>query len=167
MRHYSTWNPQNGYIPRPREYVRLVGACHPRSLGHIVLVTKVYEDEDGWWFESSHQERGEVLYKKVYAVNADRVRSEMLRLSPELAAWAMIEGYGKTLSRDRLDTKSRELCIVAQLTQLGWERQLYSHILGAKNVGASHDEIAEAVAIGAYGDVDLLASAEQLVAKIV
>jgi alkylhydroperoxidase/carboxymuconolactone decarboxylase family protein YurZ len=91
----------------------------------------------------------------------------MLRLSPELAAWAMIEGYGKTLSRDRLDTKSRELCIVAQLTQLGWERQLYSHILGSKNVGASHDEIAEAVAIGAYGDVDLLASAEQLVAKIV
>jgi hypothetical protein len=62
MRHYSTWNPQNGYIPRPREYVRLVGACHPRSLGQIVLVTKVYEDEDGWWFESSHQERGEVLY---------------------------------------------------------------------------------------------------------
>jgi 4-carboxymuconolactone decarboxylase len=112
-------------------------------------------------------ERGEVLYKKVYAANADRVRSEMLRLSPELAAWAMIEGYGKTLSRDRLDTKTRELCIVAQLTQLGWERQLFSHLLGAKNVGASVDEIREAIIIGARGDAKSLEQAEQLVRKIV
>lgn len=112
-------------------------------------------------------ERGESLYKKVYAANADRVREEMLRLSPELAAWAMIEGYGKTLSRPGLDVKTRELCVVAQLVQLGWERQLFSHILGAKNVGATIGEITDAVHIGVRDRKDLLDQAEQLLRKIV
>src|SRR3954470_22354724 len=49
-----------------------------------------------------HLENGEILYKEVYAANAEKVRTEMIRLSPELAAWAMIEGYGKTLSREEL-----------------------------------------------------------------
>jgi hypothetical protein len=51
----------------------------------------------------TYLKQGETLYKKVYAVNAEKVREEMLRLSPELAAWAMMEGYGKTLSRPGLD----------------------------------------------------------------
>jgi 4-carboxymuconolactone decarboxylase len=114
-----------------------------------------------------YMEQGDQLYRKVYAGNADRVREEMLRLSPDLAAWAMIEGYGKTLSRPGLDLQSRELCIVSMLTQLGWERQLYSHILGANNIGANIDEIKEAVKIGAKGDVKKLEIAEQLVKKIV
>jgi alkylhydroperoxidase/carboxymuconolactone decarboxylase family protein YurZ len=115
----------------------------------------------------SYLEKGETLYKKVYAANAQRVREEMLRLSPELAAWAMIEGYGKTLSRPQLDAKTRELCIVASLTQLGWERQLYSHILGARNIGAQAEEIIEAAEIGAKGDTKKFEIAEQLMKKIV
>jgi len=115
----------------------------------------------------TYLKKGDALYKKVYADNAERVREEMIRLSPELAAWAMIEGYGKTLSRPGLDAKTRELCIVASLVQLGWERQLYSHILGARNVGAEKDEILEAVTIGAKGDAMKLEIAEQLIKKIV
>jgi 4-carboxymuconolactone decarboxylase len=115
----------------------------------------------------TYLENGTALYKKVYAANAERVREEMLRLSPELAGWALIEGYGKTLSRPGLDTKTRELCIVASLTQLGWERQLYSHILGAKNVGADSSDILEAATIGAMGDRKKLEIAEQLIKKIV
>jgi 4-carboxymuconolactone decarboxylase len=111
--------------------------------------------------------RGEALYQIVYAKNAPRVREEMIRLSPELAAWAMIEGYGKTLSRAGLPTVTRELCIVAQLTQLGWDRQLFSHILGARNTGASPDEIREAARIGARGIAVLFERAEQLLAKLV
>lgn len=111
--------------------------------------------------------RGEALYKIVYEKNAPRVREEMIRLSPELAAWAMIEGYGKTLSRPGLETKTRELCIVAQLTQLGWDRQLFSHILGARNTGASQGEIREAARIGSHGDEALFAKAEQLLGKLV
>ena len=111
--------------------------------------------------------QGNELYQRVYASNAPKVRAEMLRLSPELAAWAMIEGYGKTLSRKGLDSKTRELCIVAQLTQLGWERQLFSHILGARNVGGSIEEISEAARIGALGDEKRFGYAEQLIKKLV
>lgn len=111
--------------------------------------------------------QGQELYQRVYAKNAPRVRQEMIRLSPELATWAMIEGYGKTLSRSGLDTAVRELCIVAQLTQLGWDRQLYSHILGAYNCGASIDEIRDAATVGAHADQAKLAKAEQLLAKLV
>lgn len=111
--------------------------------------------------------RGEELYKIVYQKNAPRVREEMIRLSPELAAWAMIEGYGKTLSRSGLEAMTRELCIVAQLTQLGWDRQLFSHILGARNTGASLDEIRDAARIGSHGNETLFARAEQLLGKLV
>jgi alkylhydroperoxidase/carboxymuconolactone decarboxylase family protein YurZ len=109
--------------------------------------------------------RGRELYTRVYAKNAEVVEREMLRLSPELAAWAVVEGYGKTLSRQALDAPSRELCVVAILTQLGWDRQLFSHILGAKNVGASNEDILEAIAIGAMGDEQKAARGRELVER--
>lgn len=115
----------------------------------------------------SYRNEGELLYQRVYKDNAPKVRQEMLRLSPELAAWAVVEGYGKTLSRPGLDSITRELCIVATLTQLAWDRQLFSHVLGAKNVGASKEAILEAAALGALGDPELLISAEQLIKKVV
>jgi alkylhydroperoxidase/carboxymuconolactone decarboxylase family protein YurZ len=150
-------------------------AGFPAALESVRALSKIFGSERGSMDDpdriiaayADHLINGEALYKRVYAANADRVREEMIRLSPELAAWAMIEGYGKTLSRDGLDTKTRELCIVASLTQLGWERQLYSHILGARNVGAEPDEIREAIAIGAIGNASKLQIAEQLVEKLV
>ena len=150
-------------------------AGFPAALESVRALSKIFgavsqsieESEDIIVAYRDHLEKGEMLYKKVYASNAERVREEMIRLSPELAAWAMIEGYGKTLSREQLDAKTRELCIVASLTQLGWERQLYSHILGARNIGAKPEEIKEAVAIGAKGDAAKLEIAEQLTGKLV
>ncbi len=150
-------------------------AGFPAALESVRALEKVFGRESGILEDQdqliskykAHVENGEALYKIVYAANAARVREEMIRLSPELAAWAMIEGYGKTLSRPGLDTKTRELAIVAMLTQLAWERQLYSHILGSRNVGASKEEIMEAVIIGAKGNKDRLEIAEQLIKKIV
>lgn len=150
-------------------------AGFPAALESVRALEKVFGHESGMLEDrdqlisnyKAHAENGEALYQTVYAANALRVREEMIRLSPELAAWAMIEGYGKTLSRPGLDTKTRELTIVAMLTQLGWDRQLYSHILGARNVGANNDEIIEAAIIGAKGNKDLLEIAEQLIKKIV
>ena len=98
-------------------------------------------------------DRGQKLYEEIYSRNAETVRKEMLRLSPELAAWAVVEGYGKTLSRPGLDILTRELAIVALLVQLGWDRQLFSHILGAQNAGAAMQDIREAIIIGAMDDM--------------
>jgi len=150
-------------------------AGFPAALESVRALSKVFgnsesnrkSEEEVIGEYSNYLQLGESLYKKVYAANAGLVREEMLRLSPELAAWAMIEGYGKTLSRPQLDAKTRELCIVASLVQLGWERQLYSHILGARNVGAEKSEISEAAKIGAKGDEKKLEIAEQLIKKIV
>ncbi len=150
-------------------------AGFPAALESVRTLEKIFGCEDGIIGDqdeiissySDHAINGEALYKKVYASKAVRVREEMIRLSPELASWAMIEGYGKTLSRPGLDTKTRELAIVAMLTQLGWDRQLYSHILGAYNVGSSRDEISEAAIIGAKGNKDRWEIAEQLIKKIV
>jgi alkylhydroperoxidase/carboxymuconolactone decarboxylase family protein YurZ len=110
-------------------------------------------------------ERGQELYAKIYSKNAGVVRDEMMRLSPDLAAWAVIEGYGKTLSREGLDVLTRELCIVGILTQLGWQRQLFSHIMGALNVGASKEQVKAAITIGAYEKPEHLDKALRLLDK--
>ena len=69
----------------------------------------------------------------------------MRELSPELAEWMIVEGYGKVLSRPQLSPVERELCTVAALTVMDWERQLFSHIKGALNVGAAKNEVKEAI----------------------
>ncbi len=141
-----------------------------RILDRVFGLTHEVPNEDAEILAAPYKEyfeQGQVLYKKVYADKAKRVREELIRLSPELAAWSLIEGYGKTLSREGLDSITRELCIVAQLTNLGWERQLFSHILGAKNVGASLEEITGAAHIGARGNEEALAVAEHLIKKLV
>ena len=149
-------------FPAALEALRVLSKSWPAPTANPIEVaenaTKGYE---------LHRQQGETLYKRVYADNADRVRQEMLKLSPELAAWAVIEGYGKTLSRPGLDAITRELCIVGILTQLGWERQLFSHLLGARNVGATTEELAEAAVIGSLGNSALLEAAEQLIKKVV
>jgi 4-carboxymuconolactone decarboxylase len=96
-------------------------------------------------------DRGRKLFEQVYGENAERVRTEIRDLSIELGAWTMTDGYAKTLSRPGLDAATRELAVVASLTQLGWERQLFSHILGSRNVGATDKDIEEAIEIGALG----------------
>ena len=130
-------------FPAALESVKALDRAWP--LGHAKAQTETLS-------YPTYLERGQALYQEVYASNAGVVRDEMLRLSPELAAWAVIEGYGKTLSRSGLDMITRELTIVGVLTQLGWDRQLYSHILGARNVGAPIEEIQSAVRIGARGN---------------
>jgi 4-carboxymuconolactone decarboxylase len=141
-------------------------AC--RALLRLLPIDKseVNGDLASYYNVESFARQGEELYKKVYATNHNVVKQGLIDISPELAAWALVEGYGKTLSRPNLDTKTRELAIVAILTQLEWDRQLFSHILGSRNVGATSHEIAEAARIGANGDAKKFEIAEQLIRKI-
>lgn len=127
---------------------------------------EVSNDITSYYTVESFALQGEELYKKVYAANHNVVKQGLIDISPELAAWALVEGYGKTLSRPNLDTKTRELAIVAILTQLEWDRQLFSHILGSRNVGATKEDILEAARIGANSDAKKFEIAEQLIRKI-
>ncbi|MFN3134408.1 MAG: carboxymuconolactone decarboxylase family protein [Candidatus Kryptonium sp.] len=83
--------------------------------------------------------------KRVYGESFDKLLKNMKSLHPELLEWMLIEGYGKVLSRDVLNLKERELLNVAVLTSLGWERQLYSHLWGALNVGVKKEDITETI----------------------
>jgi 4-carboxymuconolactone decarboxylase len=65
----------------------------------------------------------------------------------------LVEGYGKVLGRPGLSLRRRELCIVAMLARQGRrvERQLYSHLRGALNAGASRAEVDEALEVALDG----------------
>jgi 4-carboxymuconolactone decarboxylase len=147
-------------------------AGFPASLEAMKALSRAWPADDGierHQFVSSEYtaffHRGQELYQRIYGKNAETVKREMLRLSPELAVWAVTEGYGKTLARTELDVVTRELCVVAILTQLNWQRQLFSHILGALNAGATREAIAEAIHIGSLGDAEAEARGLQLLSK--
>ena len=91
------------------------------------------------------KKRGEQTCEKIYTSVYASMRARLGALSPQLDEWMIVEGYGKTLTRPQLDLQRRELINVAMLATTGWERQLYSHIRGARSTGASHDEICEAI----------------------
>jgi 4-carboxymuconolactone decarboxylase len=85
--------------------------------------------------------RGETTCRAVYGSHYEQLRQNIRTLHPALDAWMITEGYGKVLSRGALDLLLRELCIVAACAVTGQERQLRSHLLGARNVGASAAQI--------------------------
>ncbi len=85
--------------------------------------------------------RGEETCRAVYGSHYDKLRQNIRGLHPALDAWMITEGYGKILSRGALDLLARELCIVAACAVSAQERQLRSHLLGARNVGASAGQI--------------------------
>jgi 4-carboxymuconolactone decarboxylase len=88
-------------------------------------------DPEGW------NHAGEALCGKVYGRNYGKLVDTMRGLSPDLASWMILEGYGKTLSRPGLGAAAREYCVVAILTTTRMWRQLRSHAIGAVNVGGT------------------------------
>lgn len=83
------------------------------------------------------QVAGEATCATVYGVFYEKLRHNIAGLHPELDQWMIVEGYGKVLSRPGLDLGRRELCIVAACVASGQDRQLHSHLHGARNVGVA------------------------------
>jgi 4-carboxymuconolactone decarboxylase len=88
---------------------------------------------------------GERTCAIVYGEMYDRLRENIATLHPRLDDWMIAEGYGKVLSRTALDLQRRELCIVAACAASGQDRQLQSHLHGARNVGVPESTIADAL----------------------
>ncbi len=87
--------------------------------------------------------RGTTLYRTIYGDVADKLMGRANEISPELSRWMIVEGYGKVLSRARLDIVTREIINVAVLVIKQRERQLTSHLRGALRVGAAEKELLE------------------------
>ena len=129
------------------------------SLAVLGTITHAKEDTDSieTYNVEKFSERGEFLCKIIYTSVYDKMRSRLGRLSPELDEWMIVEGYGKTLSRDGLTPKTRELITASSLIALGWENQLFSHVRGAIAVGATKRECNELLEV-----VRTLCSTEQI-----
>ncbi len=83
------------------------------------------------------RKRGEALCRKIYTPNYERLVANMATVSPELSDWMIDEGYGKVLSRPGPTELEREVASVVFLAITGHPVQLYSHVRGAKNLGAT------------------------------
>jgi 4-carboxymuconolactone decarboxylase len=88
---------------------------------------------------------GEATCRMVYGEMYDRLRVNIRALHPELDEWMIVEGYGKVLSRPRLDLPRRELCIIAACAASVQDRQLHSHLHGALNVGVSPTVVTQVI----------------------
>ena len=97
-------------------------------------------DDPGVWVQ-----RGEEVCRRVYAGQYERLRANVASLHPDMERWMITEGYGKVLGRPGLDLATRELCIAALLATMDAGPQLYAHLRGALNAGASENDVEEAL----------------------
>jgi 4-carboxymuconolactone decarboxylase len=91
------------------------------------------------------RERGQETCATVYGANYEKLRANIRALHPLMDEWMIVEGYGKVLARPGLDLMRRELCIVAACAASGQDRQLHSHLLGARNAGAAPSQVSAAL----------------------
>lgn len=103
------------------------------------------------------EERGESVCERVYGGQYGRLRANVAELHPELERWMLRDGYGRVLGRPGLSLAVRELCVVAVLCGQDAEPQLYSHMRGALQTGATEAEVEAALRIAA----DLLPAARR------
>lgn len=94
---------------------------------------------------ASRRRAGLATLLAVYGPVRALLLRELRRLHPALAAWVVEHGYGRVLARGGLDPASRELITVALLAGSPWPRQLASHRIGARRLGASARELAAAL----------------------
>ena len=69
---------------------------------------QITPDEAVRWYRE-----GSELCQKIYSHNYELLKNRVENLAPEIFRWMIIEGYGKVLSRPKLDMPTRELSIIA------------------------------------------------------
>jgi alkylhydroperoxidase/carboxymuconolactone decarboxylase family protein YurZ len=111
-------------------------AGNPLS-GEIKLREHPLEGDDMALF----RKRGKELFDLIYADKADQIDRFAKSNSPDLADWAIVEGYGRVLARSLLSPRQRSLCIVAALIPLDVTPQLKGHVQGALNTGSNIEQM--------------------------
>jgi len=149
--------------------VHAAAACRPEWVEEVVLQSYLFagfpralnaarewrrisgrsapDSDEGEDFDQASRWRteGEATCAIVYGPFYERLRHTIRELHPALDAWMIVEGYGKVLSRQALDLRRRELCIVSACAMARQDRQLHSHLHGAKHAGASPEEVLGAI----------------------
>ncbi|MBZ0265159.1 carboxymuconolactone decarboxylase family protein [bacterium] len=122
---------------------------YPTALEGMILLSEEWEGipepKDSYNFDDweTWRKRGLNLYNQIYGDVADRLQERARSVSPELAEWMIVEGYGKVLSRPGLELRIREMVIVAILFCKQRPRQLHSHLRGAIRLGVDRKQLFE------------------------
>jgi 4-carboxymuconolactone decarboxylase len=125
------------------------------------------ETRDGQGQIDEWRRRGEETCATVYGPMYEKLRGNIRALHPALDEWMIVEGYGKVLSRPGLDLRRRELCIVAACAAAGQDRQLHSHLHGARNAGVANAVIEESLAaLEGVVNAEFLKNAQMLWARV-
>ncbi len=91
------------------------------------------------------RKRGEELCGTIYHPNYEQLIDNMTGISRELADWMVTEGYGRVLSRPGPKQLEREIASIVFLTCSNHPVQLFSHVRGARNLGADPERLRKAV----------------------
>jgi 4-carboxymuconolactone decarboxylase len=95
---------------------------------------------------SKRFDRGTEIIQDLYGDFGSAFFEDLEEIAPDFGRFILEFSYGDVFSRPGLDMRTREIAIISVLTALGTaERQLKAHILGALKVGASREEIIEAI----------------------
>jgi alkylhydroperoxidase/carboxymuconolactone decarboxylase family protein YurZ len=122
---------------------------YPTALEGFRILSEISSEEvirnDEFIYNSANiskwRARGEPLCKVIYGPQFKPLMNRVAIIAPELADAMLVEGYGKVLSRDNLEPRLRELCVVTILAAKYKPRQLLSHALGALRLGANSEQL--------------------------
>lgn len=96
----------------------------------------------------THYRRGVEALNQISKASGEAVVNSFEDIAPDLGRYILEFAYGDVFSRPNLDLKTRELATVSALTALNTtasELPLEVHINGSLNVGATRQEIIEAI----------------------
>jgi 4-carboxymuconolactone decarboxylase len=97
------------------------------------------------WDKSNLWERGWAKRDEVSGADTPTHQDELARFDPLLVHYHMELRYGEVYSRPELDVKARELCRLVAFLTTGELFAVEGAVEGALNVGATRQEIVEAI----------------------
>ena len=88
-------------------------------------------------------------------------------LAPDFYAWVAETAFGKIWARDALPLRDRSLITVAMLAALGRTGELRGHLVGARNLGISQEELVEVLMqVAVYAGVPAANDALNVAAEV-
>jgi 4-carboxymuconolactone decarboxylase len=129
----------------------------PRVITAFEHLQKSWPEErapSGGYLPSAEQlTAGNELFRTIYGKNDAAVRAMLKSYHEELHDFVLEAAYGRILTRPQLPPRTRELIAVAVLATQSQKRQFAGHARGAMHLGASREELREAL-ITAFGTTD-------------
>lgn len=95
--------------------------------------------------KTEQDQLGNELFAAIYGKNEAAVRATLSGYHQELHDFVLESAYGRILTRPALTGRSRELIAIAVLAAQDQKRQFAGHARGAMHLGASREELHEAL----------------------